>query len=143
MLLLAMTLLLVGSHFTVTSATTLAFSLKISPVLIGMLVVSLGTTIPELSFSLKSLKDKEGGLAVGDILGTVLADATIVVGIIALISPFYFPVEIIYVTGTFMVIASLILLHFMRSGKILSKREAYFLLIFWVAYVFIEFMISK
>jgi cation:H+ antiporter len=143
MLLFAMILLLIGAHFTVTSATALAYSLAINPILIGMLVVSLGTTIPELFFSLKSIKRKEDGLAVGDILGSVLADATIVVGIIALISPFYFPVKIVYVTGIFMLTASLILLKFMRSGQILSKKEGYLLLAFWMCYAIIEFIVNK
>ena len=143
LLLFAMALLLVGSHFTVTSATALANFLSVKPVLIGMLVVSLGTVMPELFFSLKSFKKKEDGLAVGDILGTVLADATILVGILAFISPFYFSVKIVYITGIFMVIASLILLKFMNSGRIVTKKEGYLLFVFWVCYVVIEFILNR
>jgi len=142
-LLFAVLLLIIGSHFTVTSATELADILKISPVLIAMLVVSLGTTMPELFYSLSSMKRKDDELAIGDILGTVLADATIVVGILALISPFSFPVKIVYVTGAFMVIASLVLLRFMNSGRIINKKEGYMLLAFWVIYVVTEFVISR
>jgi cation:H+ antiporter len=142
-LILAMTLLLIGAHLTVTSATALAQALGVTPVLIGMLVVSFGTIMPELFYSLKAVKKQEDGLAIGDILGSVLADATIVVGILALISPFYFPVKIVYVTGIFMVFASLILLKFMRSGKTLSKKEGIMLLVFWMVYAVVEFLISK
>ena len=138
-----MTLLLIGSHFTVTSATGLAQAFKINPILIAMIVVSLGTTMPELFYSLKALKRKEDGLAVGDILGSVLADATIVIGILALISPFYFPAKIVYVTGIFMVMASLVLIKFMRSGRTITKKEGYMLLIFWLAYVIIEFVMNS
>ena len=141
-LLFAMAILLIGAHFTVTSATALASKLQITPILIGMLVVSLGTAMPELFYSLKAIDKKEDGLAVGDILGTVLADATIVIGILAFISPFYFPVKIVYITGTFMVVASLILLEFMRSGRTITKKEAFVLLAFWVAYAFIEFAVN-
>jgi len=143
LLLWAMTLLLIGSHFTVTSATGLAQAFKINPILIAMIVVSLGTTMPELFYSLKALKRKEDGLAVGDILGSVLADATIVIGILALISPFYFPAKIVYVTGIFMVMASLVLIKFMRSGRTITKKEGYMLLIFWLAYVIIEFVMNS
>ncbi len=141
-LLFAMALLLVGSHFTVTSATALAHAVEITPILIGMLVVSLGTTMPELFYSLKALKIKDDGLAIGDILSSVLADATIVIGVLAVISPFYFPVKIVYVTGTFMVIASLVLLKFMRSGRTITKKEGFILLAFWVAYAVIEFIVN-
>ncbi|HCY20747.1 TPA: hypothetical protein DIC40_02645 [Patescibacteria group bacterium] len=63
-----------------------------------MLVIGLGTVIPELLFAFQAVKKYDDSLAVGDILGTVLADATIVVGIIAIIKPFYFPWKIIGIT---------------------------------------------
>ena len=139
-LLLGMAVLLIGAHVTVVSATALAIDLGVNPMLIGMLVVGLGTTMPELFFSLKSVKKHVDSLAIGDILGTVLADATVVVGVLAVISPFYFPQKIIFVTGAFMVAASLLLLFFMRSGRFLSKKEGYLLLFFWVIFVFVEFV---
>lgn len=142
-LLISMALLLAGAHFTVLAATDLAYSLKINPVLIGMLIVGLGTTMPELFFSLKSVKKHDDSLAVGDILGTVLADATVVVGILALISPFSFPQRLIYVTGAFMVMASFLLFYCLRTGKVLSKKESILLFIFWVIFVFTEFLINN
>lgn len=142
-LVFSVALLLIGSYFTVTSAHALADALAITPILIGMLVVGLGTTMPELFFSLKSVKKKDDSLAIGDILGAVLADATIVVGILAFINPFSFPIKIVYVTGAFMVVASLILLKFMRSGRVITKKEGYILLAFWIAYAIIELIINK
>jgi len=139
----SMVILLVGSYLVVTSATTLANSLGVSPILIGMLVVGLGTTMPELFFSLEAVRKKDDSLAIGDILGTVLADATIIVGVLALIDPFAFSQKIIYVTGIFMVIASFLLFHFMRSGRTLSRREAYMLFVFWLVFVFVEFLTTR
>ena len=141
-LLFALAVLLLGSYFTVTSAVSLANFLQISPIIIGLLIVGLGTTMPELFFSLKSLSRGDGGLAVGDILGIVMADATIVVGLLALISPFSFPVKIIYSTGMFMVAAGILLCGFMRSGRVLSKKEGYLLLFFWLTFIFTEFILN-
>lgn len=142
MLIVSMAILLIGAHFTVTSATAVATGLGVSPILIGMLIVGLGTTMPELFFSLRSVKKKDDSLAVGDILGTVLADATIVVGILALVSPFTFPQRIIFVTGLFMVLASFTLFYFMKSGRSITKKEAYLLFFFWVVFVLVEFIVS-
>ncbi len=139
MLIFSMAILLVGAHFTVTSATAIADAMGISSLLIGMLVVGLGTTIPELFFSLRSVQKRDDSLAIGDLLGTVLADATIVVGILALVRPFYFPLKIIYVTGLFMVAVSFILFRFMKSGRTISRREATMLLAIWLAFVAVEF----
>jgi len=140
MMLFSMGVLLAGAHFTVISAMSLANFIGISPILIGMLIVGLGTTMPELFFSLKSVKKRDDSLAIGDILGTVLADATVVVGILALINPFYFPKKIIYITGMFMVTASLILFYFMRTGRFISRKEAYMLVAFWLTFVMVEFL---
>ncbi|MEI6420330.1 MAG: hypothetical protein WCO30_01725 [bacterium] len=138
MLLFSMMILLVGANFTVSSVSALALYFSISPILIGMFVVGLGTTIPELFFSLKSVRKHDDALAVGDILGTVLADATIVVGIIAIINPFYFPINIIYVAGLFMVVASVVLIYFMKTGQVLSKKEAVLLFLFWILFAIVE-----
>ncbi len=142
LLCLSMAVLLIGSHFTVTSATALAQTMGVSPILIGMLIVALGTTMPELFFSLKAIRKQDDSLAVGDLLGTVLADATIVVGILALVAPFAFPKNIIYITGAFMVVASFILFQLMRSGRSLAQREAWLLIAFWLLFVFVAFFAS-
>ncbi len=137
------TVLLIGSYLTVKYGVLFAESIQISPIFIGMLVVGLGTTLPELFFSLHAIKQKTDDLALGDILGTVISDATIVVGILALIHPFAFPPNIVYVTGIFMVFALLILLAFMRSGRILTKIEGIALFLFYLLFVFTEYMVSK
>lgn len=141
-LILSMAILLLGSHFIVTSSTGIANYLGINPIFIGIFIIGLGTVIPELIFSLKSVKKDNDSLAVGDILGTVLADATIVVGILSLINPFDFPKKIIYVSGLFMIIASFLLFYFMKSGKTLSKKESFLLLLFWALFIIIEFSIN-
>lgn len=142
MLLVSMAVLLIGAHFSVISAESLAQYFGISPILIGMFVVGLGTTMPEFFFALKAIKKRDDSLAIGDILGTVLADATIVVGILALVDPFVFPRKIIYITGAFMVTASFMLFHFMRTGKTLTKREAWMLFMFWVFFILAELLVT-
>jgi cation:H+ antiporter len=142
-LLFSMVFLLVGAHFTVTSAVELARNLGISPLLIAMFIVGIGTTMPELLFSLQSVKKHHDSLALGDILGTVLADATVVVGILALISPFAFPQKIVYVSGVFMVLASFMLFSFMRSGRALTRKESGLLFVFWLVFVLTEILLNK
>ena len=137
----SMVLLLVSAHFVVTSATNISAMLGLSPVLIGMLIISLGTTLPELLFSLKAMESGNDELAVGDILGTVLADATVVVGILALVSPFSFPPAMIYVAGIFMVVAAFILFSFMQSDRSVTKKEAFALIALWVAFILIEIIV--
>ncbi len=141
--LVGMAALIIGSHFTVTSAANFANLLNINPVLVGMLLVGLGTTMPELLFALKAVKKRDDDLAVGDILGTVLADATVVIGILALINPFSFPLKMIYITGAFMIAASVLLFTCMHSGRVLSRKEGVILFLFWLAFVAVEFAVNR
>lgn len=141
-LLFSMLLLLIGSHFIVTSTINIADYLGINSVFIGMLIIGVGTTMPELFFCLSAIKKNHDSLAVGDILGTVLADGTIVIGLLALINPFSFPQKIIYSAGIFMVMSSFILFYFMRSGKTISKKEGYYLFLFWLTFVLVEIILS-
>lgn len=138
LLILSVVILITGSHFAVTATTHLAFNIGVTPIIIGMFIMGLGATIPELLFSIKSVNKNDDSLAIGDILGTVLADATIVVGILALIKPFPFPSKIVYITGIFMVISSFLLFYFMKSGKTLTKQESFILFIFWIVFILTE-----
>ena len=135
---LSMILLLAGAHFTVEAAGALAGQLGIEMALIGVLVVGLGTIIPELSFSIKAIKNKKHSLAIGNILGAVLADATIVVGLVAVIHPFSFPERIIYIAGGFAVLASILLLLFFKTGYSLKRRDALLLVMIWIIYITVE-----
>jgi len=142
-LIASMAALLVGSHFVVVSAVDIAASLKVSSAVIGMLAIGVGTTMPELFFCLSAVKRNHDSLAIGDVLGTVLADATIVVGFLALIDPFAFPQKIIYIAGIFMVASSFLLFFFMRTGKTLSKNESYLLFFFWLLFVVVEITLNS
>jgi len=142
-LLISMAVLLIASHLTVRYGVRFATSLHVSPVLVGMFVVGLGTTLPELLFAIKASRKKHDDLALGDILGTVIADATIVVGILAVINPFGFNQRIIYVSGIFMISSVVLLFHFMKTGKILTRKEGFLLLIYYLLFVVAELIANR
>ncbi|QQG52868.1 MAG: sodium:calcium antiporter [Candidatus Falkowbacteria bacterium] len=135
--------ILLGAHFTVKYGIDLAHSLKINSALIGMLIVGLGTTLPELFFSIKAARHHHDDLALGDILGTVVADATVIVGIMALISPFSFNSRIVYVTGSFMILAAFFLFYFMKSDRRLNKTESALLFVFYIIFVLTELFVNR
>lgn len=137
-LLLSMLVLLVSSYFTVESAVSVAEMLKINPILIGLFIVGIGTVLPELFFSIKCVRKKDDSLAIGDLFGTVLADATIVVGILALISPFNVALKLLFSTGIFMVFASVLLLYCMHSGRNITKLEGALLFAYWLVFIATE-----
>lgn len=142
-LILGLVLLLAGSHFVVTSGIDIAKMLNLNTAAMGMLFIGLGTTMPELSFCISAIKKNHDSLAIGDVLGTVLADATVVVGILALVNPFAFPQKIIYIAGLFMVAAAFMLFYLMKTGKSLTKSEAFLLIFFWVLFAATELILNS
>lgn len=142
-LILSLGLLLVASYFTVRFGILSAESLGVSPAFVGILVVALGTTMPELFFSIKALQKNHHNLALGDVLGTVITDATIVVGVMAMIRPFAFNSRLIHITGIFMLLAAIILFFFMKTGRLLTKRESLALFIFYLIFVWAEFNVNQ
>src|SRR3989344_579356 len=141
LLILSLAVLLISSNYTVKFGVDFANDIKIPAVLIGLTIISIGVCLPELIFSIRAIKSKHNGLAFGDILGTVIIDATIVIGIIAIIKPFSFNPVIIYVTGLAMFLGGLLTFLFSRSGNVLSKREGIYLLLFYALYLIIEILV--
>lgn len=140
-LFLSLIFLLASAYLTVHFAVAAAGALAVSPILVA-LIVGLGTCLPELSFSVKAAWDRHESLALGDILGTVISDATIVVGILALVNPFAFDQKIIFITGLFMLFGLLLLMYFMKTGRVLTKQESLLLLLFYLLFVLTQFTLG-
>jgi len=134
-LVLSLSALLLAAHAIVWSTHSLAIGLGVSSILIGLVFTALGTTLPELTFSLQSIKKKHASLALGDILGVVVVDATIMIGITALIAPITLNLFLFGIVGVFTLFAAIFAMLFMRSEKTLSQEESLALIFFYVAFV--------
>lgn len=135
--------LLASAYFTVKFGVGFAEGIGIPPFIVALTVVAVGTCLPELIFSIKSVGKGENELALGDVLGTVVIDATILVGALALINPFSFNPRLIYVTGALMALSGFIALEFMRSGRILTRKEGILLILVYVITLMAEFLVGR
>ena len=79
--------LIVGAEVLVRSGTGLAVGLGVSPMVIGLTVVSIGTSLPELAIGIDAARTGSPGLAVGNIVGTNLVNLLLILGLSALITP--------------------------------------------------------
>jgi len=141
-LIFSLIVLLLSAFFTVKFAVNFANEAKLPAILIGITILAFGTCLPELIFSIKAVKQNRDGLALGDILGTVISDATIILGLVALISPFSYEPQNLYVTGTSMFLAGVFATIFMKSDKSINKLEGILLILFYILFVFVEFFIN-
>jgi cation:H+ antiporter len=79
--------LLIGAELLVRGGSRLAIRLGITPIVIGLTMVSIGTSMPELAIGIDPARQSSPGLAVGNIFGTNLVNLLLILGISALIRP--------------------------------------------------------
>jgi cation:H+ antiporter len=134
-------LMLFASNYIVEIATQLAVSFNIPLFLVGLVLVSIGTTLPELAFSIRSIKDGQPTMFLGNILGSIITNSTLVIGVAVFLSPLTQVVVSKYLIagGTFILTYGLFW-YFIRSKLTLEKWEGFVLLLIYAIFVFIEFM---
>lgn len=142
LLILSLFALLLSAYFTVEFATDFAQGIGIPLVVIGITIIAFGTCLPELMISIKSVRTNSDEIALGDIFGTVMIDATIVMGFVALISPFNWTFSGFFVTGLTRFIAGIFVIIFMKSEKSINKTEGIVLILFYILFIFTEIMLS-
>lgn len=143
LLIINLIILLLSASFTVKFAVNFANEASFPPILIGLTIIAMGTCLPELVFSIKAVKKKRDSLALGDILGTVVTDATIILGLVALISPFSYNPNNIYLIGMAMFLAGVLVTIFMKSDKSINKKEGILLIFFYILFIFVEFFMNN
>ncbi len=86
-------LLLVSSYFVVTLGMEIAKNFGVSSFVIGLVLVALGTSLPELIFSIHAVMRKKVTMAVGNLLGSALINFTLILGFVAIVKPITINVE--------------------------------------------------
>lgn len=84
---IGLAMIILGSHFSVESATFLAEKMGVSDKFIGLTVVALGTSLPELFTSVSAAMKKNADIAIGNIVGSNIFNILFIVGITSIITP--------------------------------------------------------
>lgn len=133
-------IILVTSRFLVQLIENLASSFNLPLFVVGLFFVSLGTVLPELSIAYRSIEDHEPSLLVGNRLGAVITNSALVLGVVAIISPFHIAQRREYL---FSVIAFVFLFalfwFFAKTRHKINRLEAGILLTVYVIFVVLEF----
>ncbi len=111
-------LLLFGAEYLVRGAVSLANRLHISPMIIGMTIVAYGTTAPELVVSLQAAFAGQPGIAVGNVVGSNIANILLILGTAAVILPITCDPKVLYRDSAVMMGSALLF-----SALALNNRE--------------------
>ncbi len=139
---LALILLFFSSKYLVEYASLLAIDFNLPQIVVGLFLLSIATTLPELVFGISASKMEHKGMSIGNLTGTILANSTLVLGLVAIISPIQAEFLPFLVSGLFMFICGFIFIAFAKSGKKLETIEGVGLILLYVLFVSIELFIK-
>jgi len=139
---LGLILLVMGSDFFVKSAASLSRKLGVSEFIIGLTLVALGTSIPELSSAIFASFKKESGLIIGNIVGANIANIGLIMGIAAAIFIIKTKKEMLKRDGYIMLFVSALLYLFILDG-VISRIEALLLLLLYLTYILFLYEVQQ
>ena len=123
-----------GASFVVESGTNIARSLNVSEWIIGLFLISLGTSLPELIVSLVAIKKGNAEMSIGNIIGSNVANFSMVLGASSLIHPLVVDLKATQFDMLIMVSASLVLLLIL-ANKLYNKAGGIFLLMILALFI--------
>jgi len=127
-LLIGFTLIVVGGNYTIDSGANIARSFGVSEWIVGMMLIAFGTSLPELVVSIKAAMRGQAEMSIGNIIGSNVANFTMVLGSASLVAP----LDIDLSANTYDILMALIvsvMLVFITANKIYNKSTGIVLLI--------------
>ncbi len=139
--LVGLLILLGASELIVLGAENLSVAMGISLGFIGLTVTALGTSLPEISYSISATRQGQKETVLGDVVGSIVANSTLVLGITALIYPVSIEGSSIGVTTLFFLVLSLLVfLRFARTKEKLDTVEGISLMLLYLVFLVVSFM---
>lgn len=131
---LGLAAIIFGGELVVSNGTEIAYSIGLSETLVGLTVIAIGTSLPELVTSILAAYKKESEIALGNIVGSNIFNILFVLGVPAVITPLSVN-DVIFVDMYMMIILTILLLIFSRTNFRIGKREGMILIVSYVIYL--------
>ncbi len=126
--------IILGSNFVVDSASYLAKAFGVSERIIGLTIIALGTSLPELVTSVMATKKGEYDIAIGNVVGSNIFNIGVVIGLPVTILGGISKIAFSYIDLIVMLVTALMLYLFSKNDYKISKREGLSFLILFVVY---------
>lgn len=139
---LCLALVLGSANFVVQGATALAIGLGLPLIMIGLVFLGIGTSLPELTFNIRSVLQKHPEMAVGNSIGSVVVNSSLILGIVALIHPIQEALAYYFTSWIFLLLVSFIIISFVKSGSRLTWHEGVALIMLYFFFLIVEFYVK-
>ncbi|HIH18620.1 TPA: sodium:calcium antiporter [Candidatus Micrarchaeota archaeon] len=133
---------IISSSFVVDSSVKLADILGLSKSFIGATLIAMGTSLPELTIDLQAIRKKHYGLALGDAIGSNMANLTLVLGTAAAISPIVVQLQVFIAALLFAVIANMVFLYIATVNRKFERKDGVAMGLLYLLYIIIIFYLQ-
>lgn len=132
-----MVLVILGAEWLVSGAVDIATALGVSDVLIGLTIVAIGTSAPELVTAVVATLRGQPSIAVGNLIGSSVYNILFILGLPAVVAPgpIAVPADVLYVDMIVMAAVSLLIVLVFRTGRRVSRFEGIVLVAFYLGYL--------
>ncbi len=127
-------LLVGGSYLLVMAAVTIARAVGVTDTVIGLTIVAVGTSLPELTTSVVAAIRRQSAIAFGNVLGSNIFNLLGILGVVTLVHPLAVPPRIIQFDIWVLALVTMVMILFARTAARLSRAEGWTLLAGYVAY---------
>jgi len=135
-----MVLVIASAQYLVSSASSLARFLGVSEAVIGLTLVSFGTTLPELAVDFTAIRRGQAALAIGDIIGSTVVNLTLLLGIILLVSPLGGVALGVYtVPLAFIIIANSFLFYSLVKHEGIGDKQGLIFILLYIIFIMAAF----
>jgi len=130
-----------SSSYLVPSAINIASFFGISEIIIGFIMIAIGTSLPELVVSLTAIYKKLNNIMIGNIIGSNITNLMLVGGVSAVISPIVVNRLALFYMLPFMLFLTLLFLLFIRTNWFIKKLEGILLLVLYFSFITFIFLV--
>lgn len=132
-LVLGLAAIIAGGNMVVDNAELIAKSWGMSDTLVGLTIVAVGTSLPELVTSLTAARKGDSGIALGNAVGSCLFNIMFILGLASVLTPIHAAAELVTDTGI-MIAASVIMLVLALSGRKTNRKEGLICVLLYAVY---------
>ena len=142
-LLAGLAILITGGEFLVRGAVSLAGHLRISAMVVGVTVVSFGTSAPELVVSLNAALSGHPDISLGNVIGSNISNITLVLALAVIIAPYFVATRTVLKDWLIMIGATLLFMLFLSTGERLVRIEGLVMVSLLVIFIWNSVQVSR
>ena len=148
LIIIGFALLVKGADFLVDGASSIAKKFHISEIIIGLTIVAIGTSMPELVVSVTSAIEGHSDIAIGNVVGSNIANMFLILGICSIIKPLEFKKQSRLIENPITLVFTIILFVLCNNGRgetahLITRTEGVLLLILCIMYMAYTFVMAK